>query len=175
MGRRTPYIRGRGNVAPPIGYRPGRKAGWLLPRPLHPQPTPEEPELLLTSPQIVNYTDVPNNGDTLAGPTVPANAVIVCMVLNIVTPWDNIADDPRFNLYYPTRTTPKVLFFRLHLGSDLVNPGDQWTMLPSPDYLDADMIPTAIPQATTLQFAKDGTDPTTQGQATVQLGYLPYP
>lgn len=38
MGRRAPYVRDRGVASPPPGYRPGRKAAWLHPRPIHPRP-----------------------------------------------------------------------------------------------------------------------------------------
>lgn len=44
MGHRTQYVNSRGATAPPPGYRPGRRNGWLKPRPTYHHTTPIPPE-----------------------------------------------------------------------------------------------------------------------------------
>lgn len=123
MVRRAPYIRGRGNVAPPTGYRPGLKARWLHPRPLHPRPEPDTmPFTLITYPFVVTDPGIispADNGLLLA--SLPTGPYIETDLL-ITTELD---ENGSFQLLYgPDAVTfgAQLLFARVTTGTPLTPP-----------------------------------------------------
>lgn len=99
MTRYGPRVSGRGNVAPPPGYRPGRKLAALRPRPVHPRPEPDTmPFTLVQIPfdqTLPNLIDPPDNGADIY--TVPAGSFCDATIL-----WVSPPDQPSHSQINPS-------------------------------------------------------------------------
>lgn len=105
MTKRSPDRLGRGNVAPPLTYRPGRKNRWLLPKPpRHPKVSsmPFALSTYLFNITDPNFMDPPDYGNIAT--SVPAGSYVEAMVLATV-PVDQPID-VYLTLLDPAQTAP---------------------------------------------------------------------
>lgn len=126
-----------------------------------------------TPPLTVLFSDLPNDGDTFNGPLIPAGASLYCFTFDLTQAWDNVVDNPRMYLTFPTPHNPLDALIIQHLsdatyvGADPLFSGGQVS-----NYA-ALTPPFSLPYQTILTFLSPNTlGPPTQGAGVLRLWYL---
>lgn len=175
MSRRQPVIRDRGVSVPPPGYRPGLKARWLHPRPIHTNTPPEEAELQLTSPTTVLFSDVPANGDTLALAPIPANSIPLGLISIINTLWDDAGDSPRYAVSLTDIYSSQLEFAHGDLWDATQTPGVRFLNFLEMNSLPGTIYANSSPLTPTFSFITNGAPgAASAGSITLRIAYSSY-
>lgn len=132
--------------------------------------------MLWTAPQTILFSDLPNDGDTIAGPTLPAGCIFSNIAGELLTAWDNAIDTPSLLFTTPSPSDPTT---STHLDgiSDPANQGPNPVLSGGRLTSSRDLkTPTSAPLPITITFSSaNSLGPPTAGELITRIGYLTGP